>query len=335
MTKLFILLAAVVAQGSSAPVKSVPLKIDGAALAASDYVATGTVTPRPTAIALDGGRIELSTARQKALDTQMGKSLSIVATLVDHSSANTTAMTLGQLKLMRTDNIWFLVNQSEGKWRQVEIGQAPEGAPLKLALVFDGKEAALYRDGKSVGVTPYEPVGAQKLTLGSAADEKTPWKGEIREFEILTKGLKAEEVAKRANPTPANTNTTTQPTSTQAATKSTTVEAELVALTEVPDPQSILPYREALITHEYKILSVKSGSIPGAGAGATIRVARWGIVSSKKTDVANLKKGAKLTLILERVSDHPALERQYTVDDLPENFAAPYLLDVSTKGGGN
>jgi len=33
-------------------------------------------------------------------------------------------------------------------------------------------------------------------------------------------------------------------------------------------------------------------------------------------------------------ADHPAVEHQYTVNDLPDDFAMPYLLDVTTKRAG-
>ncbi|AIE85136.1 LamG-like jellyroll fold domain-containing protein [Fimbriimonas ginsengisoli] len=333
MTKLFLLIAAVAAQTGTPTSVKVPLKIDGTTLAKSDYVATGNVSARADAIVLDGGHIELSAARQKSFDSQLTKPTSLILTLADLSTSNTGAMTLGQLHLMRTDNIWFLVNQSDGQWRQTEIGQVTDAAPLKLAFVFDGKKADLYRDGKPVGSTPYEPKGAQKLVLGSTADDKGPWKGEIREFEILTKGLKPEEVALRANPKPVQPSSET-PTSAQAETKSTTVEAELVGVTAVPAPDTIKPYVDALIVDEYKVVSVTSGHIRNADAGKSIRVAHWGIVAGKKTAVADYAKGDKRTLILEKFADHPAVEHQYTINDLPDDFAMPYLLDVTTKRAG-
>lgn len=329
MTKLFLLMAALTAQG---PTAGGPLKIDGAKLAASDYVSVGTVIVKPASVSVEGGRIELSSVRQKALDAQLAKPSTVFLTLADRTSGNTTAMTLGQLKLMRTDNTWFVVNLSEGKWRQVDLGQLTAGSDLKLALTFDGKQLEVFKNGKSAGSTPYAAAGVQKLTLGSASDEKNPWKGEIKEFEILSKAVATDDIAKRANPTPSNGSNSTS-TNTAPVTKSTVVEVELVNLSEVPEPSTILPYKEALVTQEYRVVSVKSGHLLNVDSGSTIRVARWGIISSKKTDVANQKKGDHLTLTLEKVSDHPSIEHQYTIDNLPENFTAPYLLDVSVKGG--
>jgi hypothetical protein len=45
--------------------------------------------------------------------------------------------------------------------------------------------------------------------------------------------------------------------------------------------------------------------------------------------VAEQKVGQQYRLTLESFKDHPDLERQFTVDELPEDFVLPYLLEVT------
>jgi hypothetical protein len=116
--------------------------------------------------------------------------------------------------------------------------------------------------------------------------------------------------------------------SSTVAGKAATVEAELVGLTAVPEPKDVLPYKHALITHEYKILSVKNGGLDGVQAGTTVRVVRWGIIGGQKTAIATLKKGAKVTMNLEWFKDHREIANEFTVDKLADNFDAPFLYDI-------
>lgn len=324
MTNLLALVAAI---GAVAPAGG-PLKIDGAKLATADIVTSGAVTVAETGVTIGGGRLTLSEARQKALDTQLAnKPLTLLITVVDNAGVDTTALTFGTIRLLEKDKGWYLVNNPAGAWHQVALGIATKGEPLRFAVVAQDGAAHIFKDGKDVGTFPYKPEAKQALALGSPDGEANPFKGEVKDLDLVPRPLLAEDIAKRYQTT---STTTAQPTTNPGpTTKSTVIEAELVDLTEVPDPNSILPYKHALIVHEYKVASIKSGNIEGVTTGAIVRVGRWGIVGGKKTDIATLKKGAKVTLTLERFSDHPSLERQYTINKLPENYDVPYLLDAN------
>jgi len=338
MTNLLLLVAAT---GVIAPTANGPIRIDGAGLANTELVTTGTATVGESIVTIGGGRVTLSPAKQKALDTYLtGKPVTLLLSIVDNGSSDTTAMLFGSLRLMEKDKGWYLVNNPAGEWHQVDLGAVVKGTPLKFAFVAQDGTAHIWKDGKDIGNFPYVPGESQALTVGSPDGEANTFRGEIRTLDITPKLLKADELAKRLDPTAsaATTPTTTPtnpPTTTNATyTKSTVVQATLVDLTEVPDPQSILPYRHALIVQEYKINSVTSGNVEKAGAGATIRVARWGVIGSKKTPIADQKKGDTVTLTLEKMTDHPTLDHMYTVDSLPSNYTAQYLLDMSMTAPG-
>jgi len=343
MTNILLFMAAA---GAMTPVATGPIKIDGAGLTNAELVTTGTASVAPLTVTIGGGRVTLTPAKQKALNTYLtGKPLTMLVSITDNGSEDTTAMVFGTLRLMEKDKGWYLVNNPTGEWHQVDLGKVVKGTPLKFALVGQDGTAHIWKDGKDVGNFTFKPDAEQVLTLGSPEGEPNTFRGEIQTFDVAPKILPADVMAKRLDPnavteTPATnpaTNPTTPtnpPTTNVTETKSTTVQATLVDLTEVPDPQSILPYRHALIVQEYKISKVTSGTIKDVAVGSIIRVARWGVVGSKKTPIADQKKGDVLTLTLEKMSDHPTLDHQYTVDTLPSNYTAPYLLDMSMTAPG-
>ncbi len=132
-------------------------------------------------------------------------------------------------------------------------------------------------------------------------------------------------------PTKPSANTPSAPTDLPSDTtvKRISITAKVLALTKVPEPGKILPYKHAIVTQEVQVVSIDKGALKGIKKGDKLRIARWGILQGQKTDVAKAKVGDVVKLPLEDYKDHPELERQYTVDTLPESFDLPYLLDVS------
>jgi hypothetical protein len=79
----------------------------------------------------------------------------------------------------------------------------------------------------------------------------------------------------------------------------------------IPNPQAILPYRNALVVNEYEIVD----RIEGTHADATIRVAQWAIRDGKVLPEARKPVGAAFTLAVERYEAHPELEGERLVAD--------------------
>jgi hypothetical protein len=284
-----------------------PFKVDGADLS-KDLVASGGAKVGAAGIALNGGRVALKPARQKALDAQIaGKPFAVVVSLKEVGTAAGTALSVGPLKLTRKADGWY-VAAGDGT---ISLGKASAGA-LKAVVLSDGSMIRAFRDGKIAGVASFTAKGSAPLALG-------PWKGTILDLEILPRSLMPQEAMTLSQ-------------SSQVEGKAAVVEAELVQFTKVPEPKEVLPYKHALIVQEYRILSVTSGGMAGVKPGAKIRVKRWGIISGAKTGIATLTKGAKVTLNLERIEDHPEIEREFTVDKLPDDFDTPYLYDTTRPG---
>jgi hypothetical protein len=74
--------------------------------------------------------------------------------------------------------------------------------------------------------------------------------------------------------------------------------------TPIPDPDSILPYRAALVVHDYEVVAVVAGSY----SERTIRIAQWAIRDGRVLPAARKPIGAAYTLTLERYDAHPELE---------------------------
>jgi hypothetical protein len=90
------------------------------------------------------------------------------------------------------------------------------------------------------------------------------------------------------------------------------VQARLVHAGPIPTPQSILPYRNALVVNEYEIQSVVEGTLEPR----RIRVAQWAIRDSRVIEGAQKRVGEERRLVVERYDAHPELEGERLITDL-------------------
>jgi hypothetical protein len=98
------------------------------------------------------------------------------------------------------------------------------------------------------------------------------------------------------------------------------VNGKLAHASPVPSPQSILPYRHALVVNEYEVVTV----VQGQYTAKTIQVAQWAIRDGKVLPEANRQRGATATLTVERYDAHPELEGERLISDLPASGAPVY-----------
>jgi hypothetical protein len=93
------------------------------------------------------------------------------------------------------------------------------------------------------------------------------------------------------------------------ATRRLVVNARFLRGATVPDPQTILPYRNALIVNEYEVMDV----VDGAYAEQVIRVAQWGIRNGRVVPGATRLAGTASTLVVERYDAHGELEGERVI----------------------
>ena len=106
------------------------------------------------------------------------------------------------------------------------------------------------------------------------------------------------------------------------------VEVELLAASRMPGGAEIAPCTQALIAHEYRVLSIRKGKLAGVKPGAVIRVFHVGRIyawGSRTTAWAEAKKGEVYRLALQRLADHPEVKGCYFIsDELPQSQAITY-----------
>jgi hypothetical protein len=95
----------------------------------------------------------------------------------------------------------------------------------------------------------------------------------------------------------------------QAAAGRLIVNARMARGATIPDPESILPYRHALVVNEYEVMEV----VEGAYGAKEIRVAHWGIRDGKVVAGAARLAGAAFTLVVERHDAHGELEGERVI----------------------
>jgi hypothetical protein len=93
----------------------------------------------------------------------------------------------------------------------------------------------------------------------------------------------------------------------------------------IPAPESILPYRHALVVNEYEVKDVMKGTYPGA----VIRIAQWAIRDGRVLPDARRIPGAAFTLTVERYEAHPELEGERVISTLGAS-ELPLYYDVAS-----
>jgi hypothetical protein len=104
------------------------------------------------------------------------------------------------------------------------------------------------------------------------------------------------------------------------------VNARFARGAAVPNPETILPYRHALVVNEYEIMDVVDGAYPDK----VIRVAQWGIRNGKVLTGSSRLPGAASTLVVERYEAHGELEGERLISaseaaSLPLYYELPPL----------
>jgi hypothetical protein len=101
------------------------------------------------------------------------------------------------------------------------------------------------------------------------------------------------------------------------------VDGKLVGVSVVPTPESIAPYRSALVVNRYEIVQV----IEGKPAGKELAVAQWAIRDARVLDESRRSIGQLHRLTVERYEAHPELEGERLIQG-SEVTALPLYYEV-------
>jgi hypothetical protein len=103
------------------------------------------------------------------------------------------------------------------------------------------------------------------------------------------------------------------------------VDARLVTAGDVPSPESIAPYRNALVVNVYEILDVVEGAPPAS----PLIVAQWVIRDARVLAESARTEGETVRLTVERYEAHPELEGERLIQG-PEVPDLPLYYEVGS-----
>ena len=115
------------------------------------------------------------------------------------------------------------------------------------------------------------------------------------------------------------------PTSDSKPGKRLVVEARVLEAAPIPTPNSILPYRRAMLVNEYEVVQVLEGSYEGT----KILVAHWVIRDGQVLETAAREPGNVHRMTLEAYDAHPELEGERLVMD-SDAFELRLYYDINS-----
>lgn len=201
-----------------------------------------------------------------------------------------------------------------------EVGRLAAGVPCHVVINYTPGHLNAYLNGKpalhtdrAVGdVTNWAP---QPLRVGREADGAAAWDGRVACLALYGTVLDATAVI--------HAYAAVQTLLAQrSAVPRLVVEASLVAVAEAIRPQHMAPYRRALRVHIYAIERVDAGAEPAP----RIAVAHWQVLDNAPLPERAI--GQRVTLTLERFTDHPELEGELRADAVDFGDLPLYYCDV-------
>lgn len=191
------------------------------------------------------------------------------------------------------------------------LGSLPSGRATHVIVSYRPGLLVYYADGREVfrstslrgGLRELRPG---KLVFGSLARDKNPWRGALEAVAIYARFVDAAEAARKmalltkrleklAAPDPG---------------KTVRARGRVVQVAAIPDPDSIAPYRRALVVATYENLDRRALEAP------QFQVAHWAILDGRLVGrAARLAPGGEAALTVERLDAHPQLESERLIGD--------------------
>lgn len=210
------------------------------------------------------------------------------------------------------------------------LGDRAAGGPLLVTVTLTADRIRVYFDGRlrdsndKAGLE-FQDWNSAEIRLGSP-----DWRGSLEAISIYARSLSAEEIERQAT-------ATLHRLARRRAIVQTQVTAKCIERSTIPPPAQILPYRRALVVHEFEVLKIAarskvSGQKPAATSslkvGDRILVAGWGILDGQiLPEAAAPLVGQSADLALELVDEHPELKSERQILDVAE-LDLPLYYDV-------
>jgi hypothetical protein len=234
-----------------------------------------------------------------------------------------------------TDNMLSLdgkkiANDLHGRAPVYQLATLPDTKPHHVIVSYVPGKLVAYLDGKqcfaSTEVTgSLKAWGYGELCFGDNHNGgRHAWLGRLEGVAIYKRFIEADEAK-------ANCDLYAKKLAARHVMPQVEIEAVLLATSEIPEAKKIAPYTEALVVNEYQVKTLVQAAadwpLKGvADAGKKIRVAQWGLIDAKPTDLAKAKVGETYRLALEVFDHHPdKLDDVVMSNNLPVDVDVPML----------
>lgn len=216
--------------------------------------------------------------------------------------------------------LWIRDRQWVWQWGDdaYPLGDADRGTRQHIAIRQMPSQLALFVNGVSHGVAslphPLPVLDAAPLYFGGHPDTAHGFNGHPSHVAIYNRALDERELT-------VNQQLTRQYLDHFPVPEPTEVEARLVALSAIPTPAEIAPYRRALVFNTYDI-------VDGERSGERLLAAHWAILDAQVLPQAQREEGHIYTLRLAPFVEHPELEgERIAIDD--EDFLLEQHYDLN------
>ena len=191
---------------------------------------------------------------------------------------------------------------------RIDLMKMPPQGPSHVVVSFSSGSLSAYLNGKRVYFTESIHGGffhwrARPLVVGSDWNGSGAWIGGLEGLAIYNRVLDSEEVWE-------NHRRYQDAIEARPEIEQWAIDARLLECSDRPTIDEISPYREALLTCEYRV----ERDLEGFDSGTPVRVAHWAILDGRT--LATPEPGTLSSLLLSRYSDNPQLESLVLSDTL-------------------
>jgi hypothetical protein len=241
------------------------------------------------------------------------------------SSALSRNFTLGQ----QADHLIFRLRTSKtdlnGVMPEVDLGPIADLRAKHVVVTYRPGDLRYYSDGQLVHRDDrvhgdFSNWSEQEVLFGDELNGERNWSGTLEGVAVFNRAMPAEEVAQDFEQY--RNRVAARPVVPQFD-----VRAKLIAKSPVPTLEEVKPYRGAMMTCKYQVLSVLSGDL----ADKEVLVNQWALLDGVTQPVAALEPGAEVRLVLEPADQNPQLQSYVRKDgfDSDDELLMPRYYDVT------
>lgn len=219
------------------------------------------------------------------------------------------------------ESLIFELNTRPGGATAVKLGKLTAGKLQHVVVSYTKGLLQCFVDGAAIPMTAkvqgdFSGWTEQQLVFGDEYTGKYNWSGRMEGIAIFNRALTAEEASRHYDLFSARLDNRIPP-------ERLRIRAKCLEVSSIPDPNSIVPYRRALVVNRYHVEKVLQGNFEGY----ELLVAQWGVLDKNVITDAKPRIGQAIELTLESFDDHPELQSERQIVDV-ESLELPWFYAV-------